>query len=474
MCFAACASVLCSIICAVSLAPLGLLGLLMVPSVLDGATKYSHQHFEGKAFEVANTVLFIRHAVYCMGDYLGCMKPEIGHSLEAIYGLEGGVAMLQLPFLLPTGKPFPMHFSHKSYKEVAYDPAAGRPDDMMVGSNKSSLPPGVLPDGVEHILLNFNTGHPEHTARRKLLADGLPALALKPSKAEVLKVPVGVAASDAAVFGHPLFGLRHMKLKRSVFNTVGLNLFGWLFGADISDHLAEHFEYDSLFAPVVLGAPCSTRSGARLGEIRAGIYAKVAASEGGKKFVELAKSRGMNGTERLQEMVWIAMFAGYGGTSNLAFETVKHALKEPAKYVKLFRQDPDAYMLEAARLFPPVGGMNPYQVTKKTTFKLRTGRTLEMKPGDVGLLFTTNANLDPSIFASPDEFKPGRPNGERLLSWNAEVRDFRKCETVAGCPAAPRGCPGMHLSLRLATKVVGFFMKGIEDALHAEAKQGEL
>lgn len=30
-----------------------------------------------------------------------------------------------------------------------------------------------------------------------------------------------------------------------------------------------------------------------------------------------------SGKERLDEMVWIALFAGYGGTSNLAYETLK-------------------------------------------------------------------------------------------------------------------------------------------------------
>ena len=36
-----------------------------------------------------------------------------------------------------------MYFSHAAYRMWTYDPAAGRPRDMMVGSNKTSLPAGT-------------------------------------------------------------------------------------------------------------------------------------------------------------------------------------------------------------------------------------------------------------------------------------------------------------------------------------------
>ena len=63
---------------------------------------------------------------------------------------------------------------------------------------------------------------------------------------------------------------------------------------------------------------------------------------------------------RLDEMLWIALFAGYGGTSNLAYETLRMIEKDQA-LAALFRADPDSFMLEAARVRPPVGGMNPVQ-----------------------------------------------------------------------------------------------------------------
>ena len=40
-------------------------------------------------------------------------------------------------------------------------------------------------------------------------------------------------------------------------------------------------------------------------------------------------------------------------------ELVINVLKNPAVYVKLFRSNPEAFMLEAARFYPPVGGIHP-------------------------------------------------------------------------------------------------------------------
>merc|ERR1711879_1072391 len=108
-------------------------------------------------------------------------------------------------------------------------------------------------------------------------------------------------------------------------------------------------------------------------------------------------------------------------------------------------------MLEAARHHPPVGGMNPIAVPSQE-IKLSNGKALKVSDRQAGIIFTSTSNFDPSVFAEPEEFRPGRENALRVLSWNNEVGDFRKCETVAGCPEAPRGCPGMRMSLRLVTK----------------------
>merc|ERR1711904_752086 len=167
---------------------------------------------------------------------------------------------------------------------------------------------------------------------------------------------------------------------------------------------------------------------------------------------------------RLEEAVWIGMFAGYGGTGNLAYETIRFILKDPRKWGDLFTQDKAAFMLEAARLFPPVGGMNPFafREPRTITFPEKLGRPpKEISKDFIAMTSTSGANRDPTVYEDPLAFKPGRKNALKVLTWNNEIGEIRKCKTVAGCPEAPRGCPGTHLSLRVATRVVESFVDGL-------------
>ena len=71
---------------------------------------------------------------------------------------------------------------------------------------------------------------------------------------------------------------------------------------------------------------------------------------------------------------------------------------------------------------------NPFKVTEDTTRSFRTGRSHTAKAGDFGTLTTSGANVDPAIFGSDAmEFRPGRENADRLLTWNNELRDIRSC-----------------------------------------------
>ncbi|CAE7704990.1 unnamed protein product [Symbiodinium pilosum] len=287
----------------------------MVPEISREFHKTTMTYFSGTGIVLSGLVSTGRHFTYCLGDYLGCVKDEVAAELIQTFTWETGVG------LFPTISPSwafhgdlvgTIHFSHSAYKSWAHDPAAGRPPDMMVASNKSSLPAGVMPDTSPDILLNFDTGTSEHTARRHLLADGLPSLAQE-FKVD-FKAPPGITADSSD--------------KRSVFDTVGFNLFRALFGVDMGTELGIMFEYDGTFTPAVLGAPILGYQGRRLSEIRSIIMKKVEAGDVAKKFIALGAERGMPGKQRLDEMVWIALFAGYGGTGNLAYETLRIIWKE--------------------------------------------------------------------------------------------------------------------------------------------------
>ena len=431
--------------------PLLLFAALLVPDISLSFHKAQMSYFDGTGLVLAGFISTGRHFTYCLGDYLGCVKDEIARELVETFTWETGIGILVVPapsMAYHGDKVGTVYFSHDQYRKWSYDPAAGRPPDMMVASNKSSLPPGVLPELSPDILLNFDTGSAEHTARRKLLADGLPSLAYGATLPEI-KAPPSVKASDGSK-------------KVAVFDMVGYNLFRCLFGADVAEVLPQIFEYDATFTPAVLGGPILGFQGRRLAEIRAAVMRKVEPGEIAQKFISLAEDRGMPGKERLDEMVWIALFAGYGGTGNLAYETLRMIQKDP-KLVKLFRSDPEAFMLEAARIRPPVGGMNPVQYRKSREINIPSiGKTWPVKEGQLAMILSSGANRDPQVFKNPHEFKPGRENAERLLSWNNEWGDFKSCPSVAGCPAAPRGCPGTFLSMTIAKETVAFFLNDME------------
>ncbi|CAK9015418.1 Uncharacterized protein SCF082_LOCUS12748 [Durusdinium trenchii] len=430
--------------------PLLLFATLLVPEISSAFYRAQVSYFDGTGLLVAGLISTGRHFTYCLGDYLGCVKDQFAKELTETFSWETGVGLVAIfaPSMAYHGdKVGTIYFSHEEYRRWAYDPAAGRPPDMMVASNKTSLPAGVLPDLSPSILLNFDTGSEEHTARRQLLADGLPALAYG-AKLPGFMAPQHVSPSDGSK-------------KAAVFDTIGYNLFRSLFGVDVAEVLPAIFEYDATFTPAVLGAPLLGFQGRKLAEIRASVMRKVEQGDVARKFMELAEERGMPGKERLDEMVWIALFAGYGGTSNLAYETLKMIQKDP-KLVKLFRADPDAFMLEAARVRPPVGGMNPVQYRNSTKISFSSiGKIWNAKTGELAMLLSSGANRDPQVFKNPHDFVPGRENAERLLSWNNEWGDFKSCPSVAGCPAAPRGCPGTFLSMNLAKQTVAFFIDKI-------------
>ncbi|CAJ1342911.1 unnamed protein product [Effrenium voratum] len=461
MCITMCALNCCCLCLACLSTLLMLFGALLVPQVHTEFYRLSASHLDGTPLFMAGLVTLGRHFTYCLGDYLGCVKDEAAHDLTATFTWETGVGLMPAlgPSMMFHGQRMvSVRFSHKEYRRAAYDPHAGRPVDMMVASNKSSLPAGVLPDLSPDILLNFDTGSKEHSDRRHLLADALPALKWD-AELPAFQIPPGVKPGDASN-------------KRSVFDVVGYNLFRCLFEADLASELASLFEYDATFTPAVLGAPLLGFQGRRLAEIRSTVFQKVEAGEVGKSFMALATERSMYGKQRLDEMVWIALFAGYGGTGNLAYETLRMILKDPSM-IKLFRRDPDAFMLEAARVRPPVGGMNPYQFREPQEIPLPSaGRTWTARAGDLAFMLTSAANNDPLIFKDPSAFIPGRENAERLLSWNNEWGDFKSCPSVAGCPAAPRGCPGTFLSMHLAKNAVAFFIEGMEAKL--KSPQSEL
>jgi len=396
--------------------------------------------------------------IYCKGDYLTCVKDKwMGDYYPYAYGWDAGVGLTWQVVGGVVGQGNgPNIFSHAQYKKAAHSPTAGRFDDHFIMSNLSTLPPGVVPTEVVPAVLHMHTDNPEHKKRRTLMVDMLiniqktPDPEKTPVKFNEIVAPPGVTNRD---------GGNYTLIKR----TVGFNLFRWMFGVDLSvDQLTMMEEYDGTLALAVMGlfGKENIKGGETLAKIRKEIEGVIIPSNEGQKYIAGANERGMDGLNRLREVIFISMFAGYGGTGGLTTLSVAHLVGDPKNQVPLFFADTKAYMEECARFFPPVNGMNPYKVTDAFKGALSNGKEVDWPVGTFGMMSTSGANRDPAVFKDPNVFKPGRENGDRFMTFNNEYREVNACVSTADCPKAPRGCPGTHMALRLATGVMKFFAEG--------------
>ncbi|SCE95317.1 Cytochrome P450 [Micromonospora mirobrigensis] len=135
----------------------------------------------------------------------------------------------------------------------------------------------------------------------------------------------------------------------------------------------------------------------------------------------LARSPGA-GPERTANRLGLLVQA-CDATAGLVGAAARHLLDAPAGH------DSTDLLAEVLRLDPPVRGTRRVAVAPTNL----GGR--EIGAGAAVLLRFDAANRDPAVFADPDRFAPGRPDGALTFG------------------AGPRGCPGERHALALAAGV---------------------
>lgn len=392
---------------------------------------------------------------------MSCMKDYMATNNAAIYGWNPGMAIM---INEGPGGLGPLGFGHEGYKQFAYNPKIGRTPNKLSKMDLTEM----LHSGMDKLPVNFNTGDPEWIKRRGLIIDSFPALLKEPPSSPQIIVPKGV---DDSMWAQ----------EKALRDFVGLNLFNHLFpGADVTSELDAMKFYDDMMGVSLSGGggKKSVPPGVleKLENTRIELYNKIKDTESAKTFMSAAEAAGLDPKVQLFTMIWITMFAGYGGTGYTVFEGFNLVKTNPSKMLALFRKDPDNFVLEVSRLKPAVAGMNPLVLTEPLTVKRVDGATTTYPAGTWGGVLSSGANYDASIFPDPHDFRIDRPNHDRMMSFNNEVRDISKCNSTGGlargCKEAPRPCPGTWLALRLAKAAMEFFMNGIEKSL--DKKKTEL
>eukprot|EP00929_Paragymnodinium_shiwhaense_P034296 TRINITY_DN18683_c0_g1_i1.p1 TRINITY_DN18683_c0_g1~~TRINITY_DN18683_c0_g1_i1.p1 ORF type:complete len:485 (-),score=95.74 TRINITY_DN18683_c0_g1_i1:366-1820(-) len=371
-------------------------------------------------------------------------------------------------------------------REIAYDPKLTRSKDIVIAVNTTTIPEEIrelaLP-GIWPIVIQLNTDDPRRVKHRKFWAENLPALAEVPdSEMPAFRIPKGVVSKDFRDY-------------HAIFAAIAENYFRHLFGTEVDWSGAEieayrdaqmnfiggtatkGIQYKNALAGAVfsvfIGNPAEI-----LAEKRKHLEEQIFSTERAKKFIAQAHEEGiLDGKAELRHFIFGLAFAGLLGAPQMAEAIINMIASNPKFYVPLFRKDPEAFMLEAARWQVTVGGMIfLHNKEHKFTFN---GKEHTEQPGDYGVTWNAGHNLDPAIFGGPNKdpeyakkFIPGRENADRLMTWNNELRDVRKCGHAAGCSEAPRPCPGIHLSRRVLRQTIEFFIGGFEEEL--KAKQQEL
>lgn len=406
--------------------------------------------FVQSLLEKSIKVTFITTILACKGDYGVCGRAEFGRMWTRMYGdsdYGGGIG--QYKFAVK---------SHKQYVAEIYNPAMQRHKDIFVGANLTKIAPGIVPSNT---MLQLNTDDPERVQRRKLMAEALTALKRHPTRPTLL-VPDWIKPNGT-----------------DFASLTGVNIFNWMFDIKLDDkHVRMLAEYNQITGPIALGLGTGHGSEDRVVEIYDEMKSVIRGSKIGKNFMTMAEERGMDKEARLHELCAVLLFAGYGGTSQYVTATMDRIRSDPALYVPLYLKNKVAFLKESARIAPPVGGM-VFVMEREATAKFygeRTGETMHLEPGDLGVMWLPNANKDRNVFGGPErsedyanKFDPTRDNLDKLLTWNGLLDDIERGFTtdLSAKGHAPRPCPGAIFALQMCEKVVDYFI-----APHVDSSTG--
>lgn len=290
--------------------------------------------------------------------------------------------------------------------------------------------------------LTTSSDDPKHGRVRDILHKALPGLSAKDQPALVLDAGVAAVPRDDVPLG-------------ALVKVVGMNVFNRLFG-ELEGGAWEHDLGSLLEEYGNIGALCAvgikTGGYARVGEVVNLVAARISATAAGKRMRDMAEagSPKIDGDSFLEMLAFGYLFAGQGGTSHLARSTLGRIRSDPARYTLLWEKNPRSFLIEQARIDPPVTSYTSLLKEDVTTSIM--GKTMTIPKGTERQMFIVTANRDPTVFERAWEFDPNRKNLDKVLSWNGPAG-----MVAMGIAHTPRGCPGHSISMAVAQQVVERF-----------------
>jgi len=272
-------------------------------------------------------------------------------------------------------------------------------------------------------------------------------------------------------------------IKRAIARNLWFNLFGEKPDQELETNL---YSYWSWGGTCVLGATFDKLTlgyfSKKVLNIRTKVYAAALATQVGKELHKTAVTKdGYSKAESdamLMQLVDGFMFAGLLGTGHLVTHTLERIRQSPAIYVPMWHKNPKSFLLESARVDPPVTSVTAV-LGEEQELSIASGwggtgfLKTRVPNGSTVQLVISEANVDPSVFGGSGktvqralEFDPlGRSEQElnQILSWNGVHEQVTK-------GTAPRGCLGYHVSFDIATKIISRFLPVEAEAWAAHRK----
>jgi hypothetical protein len=295
--------------------------------------------------------------------------------------------------------------------------------------------------------LTTSTDDPKHARVREILHKSAPGLQANDNKNEAPKLILPSSVSSLPIDDVELDAL---------VPVVGMNVFRRIFGDELQDGLWEKNLGDLLSEYNRIGAACAvglmTGKKDRIGEVVSLVAERILETKVGQAMHKMAEngSPTINGDSFINMLAFGYVFAGQGGSSHLTRSALKRIRSNPAFYTPLWLSNKRAFLLEQARLDPPVTSYTSL-MPENTNVEIM-GKKMIIPKGTERQMFIVTANRDPRVFANPWRFDTTRTNLDQVLSWNGPTG-----AVGMGIQATPRGCPGHSVSIAVATQVIDHF-----------------
>eukprot|EP00658_Telonema_sp_P-2_P037767 TRINITY_DN2714_c0_g1_i3.p1 TRINITY_DN2714_c0_g1~~TRINITY_DN2714_c0_g1_i3.p1 ORF type:complete len:386 (+),score=94.70 TRINITY_DN2714_c0_g1_i3:53-1210(+) len=286
--------------------------------------------------------------------------------------------------------------------------------------------------------LTTSTDDPKHSRVRQILHDAVEGLTVDPHAKRDLLLPPGLTDLDQAD-------------KDVLANIVGMNLWSRMFGLNQWSATLEALftEYGAKGALCAVGIYKGDKL--RVAEIVNEVGAAIEKTQVGQAILRMSTegSTPLDPAKVINMVAFGFLFAGVGGSSHLTASSVARLRSDPALYVPMFKKNPQNFIVEQARIDPPVTSYN--SLLQETVDATIMGKPMKLLKGTNKQNFIATANRDPAVFENGDIFNPDRANLDKVLSWNGP-------EDLVGLGKAPRGCPGHDIAQVVAKQVIRHFL----------------